>query len=120
MVPHPDGGVWFTDPPYGGQLYEGAPDAAGGPSNAGGQLNPRLGQAAGIGEVKRRIADECLPRRSRRPGRNRCHRGAGAGSEQTRVLARLQAALCDQYGKGPGDSGAGGKGDVHVFDVGVR
>ena len=36
VVPHPDGSYWFTDPPYGGQLYEGAPDAAGGPSNAAG------------------------------------------------------------------------------------
>ena len=51
-VPHPDGSIWFTDPPYGGQLYEGAPDAAGGPSNAAGRLNPRLGQAAGIGEFE--------------------------------------------------------------------
>ena len=32
VVPHPDGSYWFTDPPYGGQLYEGAPDAAGAPS----------------------------------------------------------------------------------------
>ena len=30
---HPDGSIWFTDPPYGGQLYEGAPDASGGPTN---------------------------------------------------------------------------------------
>src|SRR5918993_2916284 len=29
VVPHPDGSYWFTDPPYGGQLYEGAPDVAG-------------------------------------------------------------------------------------------
>src|SRR5215813_6836938 len=33
VVPHPDGSYWFTDPPYGGQLYEGEPDA--------GKLNPR-------------------------------------------------------------------------------
>src|SRR5688500_1089332 len=44
VVPHPDGSYWFTDPPYGGQLYEGAPDAAGGPSNRAGRLKPRLGQ----------------------------------------------------------------------------
>jgi len=43
-VAHPDGSVWFTDPPYGGQLYEGQPDAAGGPSNPQGRINPRLGQ----------------------------------------------------------------------------
>jgi gluconolactonase len=29
VVPHPDGSYWFTDPPYGGQLYEGTPDAPG-------------------------------------------------------------------------------------------
>ena len=27
VVAHPDGSLWFTDPPYGGQLYEGSPDA---------------------------------------------------------------------------------------------
>jgi gluconolactonase len=43
VVPHPDGSYWFTDPPYGGQLYEGAPDAPGGPSNAAGRLKPQLG-----------------------------------------------------------------------------
>ena len=32
VVAHPDGSYWFTDPPYGGQLYEGEPDAAGGPA----------------------------------------------------------------------------------------
>ena len=30
VVQHPDGSYWFTDPSYGGQLYEGAPDASGG------------------------------------------------------------------------------------------
>ena len=30
IVAHPDGSYWFTDPPYGGQLYEGEPDAPGG------------------------------------------------------------------------------------------
>src|SRR5499425_3162259 len=40
VVPHPDGSYWFTDPPYGGQLYEGAPDAAGGASNPKGRLKP--------------------------------------------------------------------------------
>src|SRR5712675_815518 len=26
VVAHPDGSYWFTDPPYGGQLYEGRPE----------------------------------------------------------------------------------------------
>src|SRR5246127_5802209 len=42
VVPHPDGSYWFTDPPYGSQLYEGTVDAAGGPSNAAGKLKPTL------------------------------------------------------------------------------
>src|SRR4030095_16324661 len=45
VVPHPDGSYWFSDPPYGGQLYEGAPDAAGGPGNPAGRLKPRVGVA---------------------------------------------------------------------------
>ena len=40
---HPDGSYWFTDPPYGGQLYEGMPDIAGGPSNQEGRLNAKVG-----------------------------------------------------------------------------
>ena len=59
VVAHPDGSYWFTDPPYGGQLYEGAPDAPGGPSNAGRRLNPKLGQAAGIGEWRRELPTNC-------------------------------------------------------------
>ena len=55
VVPHPDGSIWFTDPPYGGQLYEGEPDAAGGPSNPAGKLNPRLGQLAGFVGGKREL-----------------------------------------------------------------
>ena len=52
VVPHPDGSYWFTDPPYGGQLYEGAPDAAGGPSNQAGRLKNRLGQPPEIGDAR--------------------------------------------------------------------
>lgn len=53
VVPHPDGSYFFTDPVFGGQLYEGTPDAAGGPSNRDGLLNPRVGQRAGIGTAQR-------------------------------------------------------------------
>ncbi|NHO33458.1 SMP-30/gluconolactonase/LRE family protein [Acetobacter fallax] len=31
VVVHPDGGVWFTDPPFGDRLWEGHPDAPAGP-----------------------------------------------------------------------------------------
>ena len=59
VVAHPDGSYWFTDPPYGGQLYEGEPDVAGGPSNAGGKLNPKIGQPAGFVPGKRELPTNC-------------------------------------------------------------
>lgn len=55
VAPHPDGSVWFTDPPFGGSLYEGMVDAAGGPSNPQGLLNAKAGQPAGAGLIKREL-----------------------------------------------------------------
>jgi gluconolactonase len=52
---HPDGSIWFTDPPWGGQLYEGAVDIAGGPSNPNGFINPRIGQRPEVGPFKREL-----------------------------------------------------------------
>jgi gluconolactonase len=118
-VPHPDGSIWFTDPPYGGQLYEGAPDAAGGPSNPQGRLNPRLGQPPGIGEARRELPTNCyrwdpsgrldlVVREEQVPDPN----GLCFSPDHKRLY------VCST-GKGPGDTGAGGKGDVHVFEVGA-
>ncbi len=53
---HSDGSYWFTDPPYGGQIYEGMPDAPGGPSNQQGILNAKIGQPAGSGVLKRELS----------------------------------------------------------------
>ena len=41
-------------------------------------------------------------------------RRPGAGSERPRILARLQTLYVVSTGKGPGDTGAGGKGEVYV------
>ena len=57
IAPHPDGSYWFTDPPYGGQIYEGMPDAPGGPSNQQGRLNAKVGQPAGSGVLKRELSN---------------------------------------------------------------
>jgi gluconolactonase len=54
---HQDGSVWFSDPPYGGSLYEGMVDAPGGPGNPQGRLNPRAGQPAGAGSLKRELSN---------------------------------------------------------------
>ncbi len=59
IVPHPDGSYWFTDPPYGGQLYEGAPDAPGGATNPNGKVKQRVGQAAEVGGLKRALPTNC-------------------------------------------------------------
>jgi len=52
LAPHPDGSIWFTDPAYGDSLYEGVPDAPGGPSNEAGRLKSHLGQPPEIGNLK--------------------------------------------------------------------
>ena len=51
LVPHPDGSIWFTDPPYGDTLSEGHPD------------EPAVQQSAGSAQPADR-------RRNRRPARS--------------------------------------------------
>src|SRR5207248_4231299 len=117
VVAHPDGSYWFTDPPYDGQLYEGAPDAAGGPSNAQGKHKSTLGQAVGMGTNKRELPTNC-------------YRVAPEGKVDLRLTEQQVPdpnGLCfsPDYkklyvvstGKGPGDTHSGGKGDMYVFDV---
>jgi gluconolactonase len=118
VVPHPDGSYWFTDPPYGGQLYEGAPDAPGGPSNAAGRLRPQVGQAAGIGTSRRELPTNCY----------RIDPSGRVDLVVTEDQVPDPNGLCfspdykklyvASTGKGPGDRGPGGKGEIYVFDVG--
>src|SRR4051795_9180919 len=118
VVAHPDGSYWFTDPPYGGQLYEGAPDAAGGPSNPQGKLKPTLGQAAGIGTLKRELPTNCY----------RIDPSGRVDLVVTEEQVPDPNGLCFSpdfkklyvvsTGKGPGDPGPRGKGEIFVFDVG--
>lgn len=119
VVPHPDGSYWFTDPPYGGQLYEGAPDMPGGPSNAAGKLNPKLGQPAGIGMGRRELPTNCY----------RIDPSGRIDLVVTEEQVPDPNGLCfsadhkklyvASTGKGPGDTGPGGKGDIYSFDVGT-
>ena len=116
---HKDGSIWFTDPPYGGQLYEGAPDADGGASNLAGRLNPRAGQPAEIGTFKRELPTNV-------------YRVDPAGRVDLVVSEDLVPdpngiTFSPDYtklylastGRGPGDKGPGGKGEVYSFDVGA-
>jgi len=119
VVPHPDGSYWFTDPPYGGQLYEGAVDAPGGATNPGGRLRSRAGQSSDLaGVLKRELPTNCY----------RIDPSGRVDLVVTEDQVPDPNGLCfsPDYkklyvvstGKGPGDTGPGGKGDMHVFDVG--
>ncbi|HXX09959.1 MAG TPA: SMP-30/gluconolactonase/LRE family protein, partial [Burkholderiales bacterium] len=118
IVPHPDGSYWFTDPPYGGQLYEGAPDAPGGPTNAHGKLKQRLGQAAEIGSLKRELPTNCY--RVDPSGKIEVVVTEDQVPDPNGILFSpdYKKLYVISTGKGPGDTGPGGKGNMFVFDVG--
>lgn len=87
LVPHPDGSIWFTDPPYGDQLSEGHPDMTGGGANPSGRLevvvpDSQVSDPNGI----------CF-------------------SPDYKTLYLIST------GPGPGDNGQGGKGVIYAFDV---
>ena len=118
-MPHPDGSYWFTDPPYGGQLYEGTPDAPGGPSN------PTGGSSIGSDSRPRsRTSSASCPRpciasiravaSTRWSAKTSCPNPNGLTfSPDYKKLYVIST------GPGPGDKGPGGKRDMHVFDVGA-
>jgi gluconolactonase len=118
VVPHPDGSIWFTDPPYGGQLYEGEPDVPGGPSNAAAKLNPRLGRPAGFTGWKRELPTNVY--RADPSGRLDVVVTEDQVPDPNGLLFSpdYKKLYVISTGKGPGDTGPGGKGDMHAFDVG--
>jgi gluconolactonase len=119
VVPHPDGSYWFTDPPYGGQLYEGAPDAPGGPGNPAGRLKSRVGQPAGIGSAKRELPTNVY--RVDPSGRVDLVLGEDQVPDPNGLAwsPDYDKLYVISTGKGPGDTGSGGKGAMYVFDVGT-
>jgi gluconolactonase len=118
VVPHPDGSYWFTDPPYGAQLYEGTVDAAGGPANTGGRLNPKLGQPLELGSYKRELPTAVY--RVDKSGTMTQVAGEDTVPDPNGICFSPDYKKCYiiSTGKGPGDTHAGGKGDMYVFDVG--
>jgi gluconolactonase len=119
VVPHPDGSYWFTDPPYGGQLYEGAPDAPGGPSNQSGRINPRLGQPPEIGFMKRELPTSVY--RVDPSGRVDLAVGEDQVPDPNGLVFSpdYKKLYVISTGRGPGDTGPGGKREMYVFDVGA-
>jgi gluconolactonase len=117
VVPHPDGSYWFTDPPYGGQFYEGAPDAPGGPSNRVGRLNPKLGQPPEIGRMNRELPTSVY--RVDKSGKVELVVGEGQVPDPNGLVLSpdYKKLYVVSTGQGPGDTGPGGKGEMYVFDV---
>jgi gluconolactonase len=95
------------------------PDEAGGSTNPGGKLNPRIGQPPGFVPVKRELPTNV-------------YRWDASGKLEV-VVTEEQVPDANgilfspdhkklyviSTGKGPGDTGPGGKGVIYVFDVGV-
>lgn len=119
VIAHPDGSYWFSDPPYGASLFEGQVDTGGGPTNAEGHLRPRSGQSAEAGFMRRELP-------------NAVYRVDPAGrvdrmTTEDQVPDPNGLAFSPDYkrlyvastGKGPGDTGPGGKSDLHAFDIGA-
>ena len=92
VAAHPDGSYWFTDPPYGRSLYEGRPETR--------ELPTGVYRADGKGGLTQVVAEEQVP-----------DPNGIAFSPDYKKLYVVST------GRGPGDTGPGGKGDVFVFDV---
>ena len=112
VVPHPDGSIWFTDPPYGGSCM-------------------RARRRAGRTEMR----DTSIPSSASQPD---CAVQAGAADNVYRwdPSGKLDIVVTEEQvpdpngilfspdykklyvistGKGPGDTGPGGKGDISVL-----
>ena len=118
VVAHPDGSYWFTDPPYGGQLYEGQADAAGGPSNATGRLNPRVGQSPEAGRMRRELPNAIYRVDNRGTVAQVATEAQVPDPNGLAFSPDFKRLYVASTGKGPGDTGPGGQGDMFVFDVG--
>jgi gluconolactonase len=93
VVAHPDGSYWFTDPPYGRSLYEGRPEPR--------ELPNGVYRVDASKRVVRVLTEEQVPDPN----------GIAFSPDQKKLYVV-------STGKGPGDTGPGGRGDMFVFDVG--
>jgi gluconolactonase len=92
IVAHRDGSYWFTDPPYGRSLYEGQP----GPR----ELPTSVYRVDKSGKVTLVVTEQQVP-----------DPNGLAFSPDYRKLYVVST------GRGPGDTGPGGNGDLFAFDV---
>src|SRR5258708_10879014 len=94
---HPDGGMWFPPPPYGAQVYEG-----GATRTVNRELPTNVCRVGPDGRIDMVIPEAQVPDPN--------------GVTFSPDFRRLYVA---STGKGPGDTGPGGKGEVYVYDVGT-
>ena len=92
VVPHPDGSYWFTDPPYGRSLYEGRPEPR--------ELPTAVYRVDKSGAIAQVVGEDQVP-----------DPNGLAFSPDYKTLYVVST------GRGPGDSGPGGKGDVFALDI---
>jgi len=100
VVAHPDGSYWFTDPPYGRSLYEGRPGPRDLPNGVY-RVEDRQAAPSAAGTITRVAFEEQVP-----------DPNGLAFSPDYKKLYVVST------GKGPGDRGPGGRGNMFVFDVG--
>jgi len=92
VVPHPDGSYWFTDPPYGRSLYEGRPEPR--------ELPTAVYRVDKSGAITQVIGEDQVP-----------------DPNGLAFAPDYKTLYVVSTGRGPGDSGPGGKGDVFALDV---
>ena len=92
VVAHPDGSYWFTDPPYGRSLYEGRPEPR--------ELPTAVYRVDKSGAIAQVIGEDQVP-----------DPNGLAFSPDYKTL------YVASTGRGPGDTGPGGKGDAFALDV---
>jgi gluconolactonase len=117
VVPHPDGSYWFTDPPYGAQLYEGTVDAAGGPANtAAASTRARASRSSSAP-----TSASCPPRCTAWTRAARSTQVAGEDTVPDPNGSASRPTTRSSTSSAPARAGRhprGGKGDMYVFDVG--
>ena len=119
LVPHPDGSIWFTDPPYGQQLSEGHPDVKGGQSNPDGLYDPELGDSGVglVGGTKRELPTNTYRWDPQGHLEVVVHGGDVPDPNGICFSPDYKTLYLISTGPGPGDNGKGGKGDIYAFDV---
>ncbi len=116
VVAHPDGSLWFTDPPYGDTLSEGQPDAPGGPANPSGRINPKVGDQFGD-NFRRQLPTNIY--RWDPSGRLDVVIGEDQNPDPNGLAFSpdFKTLYVASTGKGPGDTGSGGTGVIYAYDV---